>query len=42
MDIIFGTVVKSQKNAILVFDEQGMYYLQPIPKIQLCVIDCNH
>ena len=37
-----GRNVKSQKNAILVFDEQGMYYLQPIPKIQLCVLDCNH
>lgn len=30
------------KNNFLYFDDQGIYYLQPIPKFQLCIIDFEH
>lgn len=23
----------------LYFDDQGLYYLQPVPKIQICIVD---
>lgn len=30
------------REKLLYFDDQGMYYLQPIPKFQLCIIDFEH
>lgn len=37
-----GWNAKGSRNAKFIFDEQGMYYLQPIPKFQLCIIDFHH
>ncbi len=34
-----GRNIRGSKNVMLVFDDQGMYYLQPVPKIQLCITD---
>lgn len=34
-----GRNVNGVTNAQLYFDDQGLYYLQPVPKIQICVID---
>lgn len=35
-----GRNISGQRNNVmLVFDDLGMYYLQPVPKIQLCITD---
>jgi len=34
-----GRSVAGTQRHCLFFDEKGMYYLQPVPKFQLCIID---
>lgn len=34
-----GRNVRGIRKQFLYFDNQGMYYLQPVPKIQLCITD---
>lgn len=34
-----GRNAKGSRNVKFIFDDQGMYYLQPVPKFQLCIID---
>ena len=34
-----GRGTKCSRNVKFIFDDQGMYYLQPIPKFQLCIIN---
>lgn len=34
-----GRSTKVSRHVKFFFDDQGMYYLQPIPKFQLCIID---
>lgn len=34
-----GRSKTSPKMTPLYFDDQGLYYLQPVPKIQICIVD---
>ena len=34
-----GRNMNGMRSQFLYFDDQGMYYLQPIPKFQLCITD---
>lgn len=37
-----GRNKSGSRSNFLFFDDQGMYYLQPVPKIQLCIINFEH
>ena len=37
-----GRSVKAKQKVLFAFDDQGMFYLQPVPKFQLCIIDFEH
>lgn len=37
-----GRNVGGLKKKTLYFDDQGLYFLQPLPKIQICIIDFEH
>lgn len=34
-----GRSAKGSRHVRFIFDDHGMYYLQPVPKLQLCIID---
>ncbi len=37
-----GRSTKGSRKISFVFDDQGIYFLQPVPKFQLCILDFDH